>query len=254
MKKFLWLAFILILAWAGVSVYVLSKAPASLFVASQREHSHEINDFVQNYQRDFVLNKAGQKIEIITIPNPDTADVVVYFHGNSGRIPDIITALSKVATVISPSYPGYSQSGGTPTEDGVYETVDLTMRFVKSKGYDYSHVTVLGHSLGGTAAAYAGARYQDIQRVIFVNTLDSVYSICKTKYSIFCGLTYWYFNSGILARQIKVHTTVFHDKGDTVIPYDQGQELFNNVGSKDKRFEAIEGTHSDFGVAHVMAY
>jgi esterase/lipase len=253
MKKLLWLVLGVVLVWVGGNIYVLRQAPKSLFVESQRERSRAITDFPLSYEQVFVQNNVGEKIEMILAPNPNNNNVILYFHGNSGRIPELMAEASRVSTVVSPSYPGYSQSEGQPSEDAVYGTVHTAMQYLKDRGYEEPQITVLGHSLGGTAAVYAGEKYPGIHKLVLVNTLNSVYSLCVPKYSVLCTFTHTYFNSGSRAKHIIAPTRVFHDEGDTVIPFTQGQKLFENIKSGDKKFETLAGTHSEFDVATVLA-
>ena len=247
-----WILGLLIIIWIGGSFYVRSKAPGSIFIPEQIARSRQLTDFSFAYSRDLVTNKAGQKIEIITVPNNNSKNVILYFHGNAGRVTDILQKASSIATVVSPAYPGYGESEGNPTEANFYETADLTMKYLLNKGYSQNQIIILGHSLGGADAVYTAEKYPQVQKLILVNTFDSVFSFCWPKFNILCTFTYNYLNSDQLAHHLTVPTREFHDLADAVIPYSQGQELFKAVSSPDKKFETIPGTHSSFDVLHVL--
>lgn len=242
---------ILPLAWIVTSLFARLAAPQSVFSPEGMRLSHQ-QDFAQlSYSQDFYSSASGQ-IDIITVSKPGSAEVILYFHGTGGRNIDHITQASTAGTVVSPAYPGYSQSPGSASETGVYETADAAMQFLKQKGYRESQVIVFGHSLGGVAALYTAVHYPGIKRLVLVNTFSSVYSMCWKNYSLFCLFTINYFNSARLAAQVSVPTEVFHDLNDNVIPYQEGVRLYESIRSVDKKFETLAGTHGSFDLIKIL--
>ena len=239
---------ILIALWLGGSFILYTQAEKSV-------HNPQMSkdyDYGVAYSRAFVTNKAGEKIEILTVPNTSTDQVLVYFHGNWGRLKYVLQRASAYGTIISPAYPGYSQSEGIAKSDNVYETVDLTMQYLFDKGYKQEQITVLGHSLGGSPAVYAATKYPNVKKVVVVNTFYSIYAMCQKDYGIFCIFAEGYLNTSKLAPETLAKIRHFHTPNDELIPIAQGRDLFAKFGSKDKKFFEIEGTHGEFPVEKVL--
>ncbi len=238
----------LIILWLGVSYYLYTQADKTV-------HSPQMSknyDYGVNFTRDFVQNKAGQKIEILSVPNQNTDQIIVYFHGNWGRLAYVLQRASVFGTIISPAYPGYSQSEGTANSDNVYETVDLTMQYLFNKGYKQEQIVVLGHSMGGSPAVYAATKYPHLKKVVVVNTFYSIQAMCQKDYSILCVFTGNYLNTSKLAPDTVAKIRHFHTPNDELIPFSQGKELFALFSSKDKKFFEIGGSHGEFPVEEVL--
>lgn len=194
-----------------------------------------------------LLNSKNEKIEILTAAKDKRAEnIILYLHGNVGRIPRLVEEMSQYGMVISPAYPGYSGSEGKPSTSGLYETVDLTMKWLVEQGITPAQITVIGHSMGGSTAIYAGSQYPDLKEVILVSTFYSMQAMCETKYSILCVLSGDVLNSSRMASNVKVKIRQFHHPKDQVVPYTQGKDLFNLIGSNDKQFYELNGDGPDY--------
>lgn len=234
--------------WVGISYYIFSRATELVHATGQsKDYNYGIS-----YSQEFVTNQAGEKIEILTVPNTNTKEIILYFHGNWGRIPYVLRDASVYGTVVSPAYPGYSMSEGSPTSDNVYETVDLTMQYLLDKGYSLDQITVLGHSLGGSPSMYAASKYPTLKKVIIVNTFYSIEAMCQKDYSIFCIFSKDYLPTARLAQNANAKIRHFHTPNDELIPFEQGKQLFEKIKSEDKKFYSISGTHGEFDVAFVL--
>jgi pimeloyl-ACP methyl ester carboxylesterase len=210
-------------------------------------------------QTEMVKNKFGENIEILTAQSQvASSEVFLYLHGNVGRIPRLIEEMSQFGLVVSPSYPGFGNSDGKPSTERLYDTVDTTMRWLVEKGITPNQVTVIGHSMGGAPAVYAGAEYPDLKKVILVSTFYSIQAMCEKDYYILCALSGGVLNSAAIAPEMTVKTRVFNSKNDKTVPYQQGKDLYNLIGSKDKKFTDLKDTnpddyHSGFSVAEILA-
>ncbi len=247
-KIILIVLFVLVTLWLGASYYLFKQADTSVHVPQLSKNY----DYGVNFTRNFVQNSAGQKIEILTISNQNTDQIIVYFHGNWGRLAYVLQRASAFGTIVSPAYPGYSQSEGSPNSDNVYETVDLTMKYLLDKGYKQEQIVVIGHSLGGSPAVYAATKYPHLKKVVVVNTFYSVQAMCQKDYSILCIFTGDYLNTSKLAPDTVAKIRHFHTPNDELIPFAQGKALFAKFGSKDKKFFEIGGTHGEFPVEEVL--
>jgi pimeloyl-ACP methyl ester carboxylesterase len=246
------ITFLFALSWIAVSTAIYFMAPKLTFDTEKSKNlSYDVN-----YTTIFKADKTGEKIEILSVPksNFEQKDipVIVYFHGNIGRRPYIIRDASKYGRVISPAYPGYSNSEGESSSDKVYETADVTMQYLLDSGVPQNNIIVIGHSLGGSPAMYAAEKYPNLKKVIIINTFFSMEAMCQTRYSIFCSFGNGFLNTAKIAPLTKAKIRMFCNSTDDYLPPKQCIDLYQKVGSDDKKLFNISGTHDKFSLEAVL--
>lgn len=248
LKRIVTTLLLLVAVWLGASYILLIVSPKMI---NKIKQSKNVVFNIQPVQ-EFRTNKGGDSIQILWIPN-DTAKITyIYLHGNVGRLPKILDDLHLFGNVCSPTYPGYAKSTGEPTTENTYETVDIAMKFLKEKNIDLKNVVVLGHSLGGSPAMYAAVHYPELKKVITVNTFYSITKMCEDQYKILCLFSGSILNTASLAPNAKAPVLICHNPTDSTIPFVQGEMLYKIVGSPQKEFRKISGTHSEFDMAEVL--
>jgi fermentation-respiration switch protein FrsA (DUF1100 family) len=247
-KRILITVVVLVVLWLGACVALLIVSPKLIFKAEKSKNTVLDLPPVQ----EFRTNANGDSIDILWFPN-DTAKITyLYFHGNIGRLNKVIDDLHPYGNVCSPAYPGYSKSTGVPSTENTYETVDIAINYLKEKGIDPKNIVVLGHSLGGSPAMYAATKYPELKKVITVNTFYSITKMCEDQYKILCLFSGSILNTASLAPDAKAPVLVCHTPTDSLISYKQGEMLFKIVGSPQKEFRTISGTHGVFNVEEVL--
>jgi predicted peptidase len=246
------LTILLVIIWLTVSTLIYVLAPKLTFDTEKSKNlSYDID-----YATVFKTNQSGEKIEILIAPkaNPDLKNgpVIVYFHGNIGRRPYIIRDASKYGQVISPSYPGFSNSEGESSSEKIYETVDITIQYLLDSGVSQSEIIVLGHSLGGSSAIYTAQKYPNLKKIIVVNTFYSMESMCQTKYSIFCSFGHDFLNTSDIAPKATAKIRMFCNSADDYIPTKQCRDLYEKIGSSDKKLFDVTGTHDLFSLDTIL--
>ena len=251
----LFLVVTLLVLWLSLSFYLVTARVGDIFIPALSQNlSYKVETTT-----DTRLNKFGEKIEIRTAQSqiPST-EIFLYLHGNAGPMPSTVEGLSQFGTVISPAYPGFAGSSGIPTPDRLYDSVDVAMKYLLELGFDQSQITVVGHSLGGSAALYAGISYPKLKKIILVSTYYSIQSMCQINYYIFCILTGDVLNNSKLAPAMKVKVRQFHHPKDQTVPFKQGRDLFNLIGASDKKFTDLQTVkdgdyHNGFTLAKILA-
>lgn len=247
-KRILITLVVLIIVWLGACLALLLISPKMIFKTEKSKNTELPLQPIQ----EFKTNTAGDSIDILWIPN-DTAQITyLYFHGNIGRLAKVIEDLQPFGNILSPAYPGYSKSSGTPTTENTYETVDIAMQVLKEKNIDFKNVVILGHSLGGSPAMYAATRYPELKKVVTVNTFHSITKMCENQYKILCLFSGSILNTASLAPDAKAPIVICHTPMDSLIPYEQGEMLFKLVGSPQKEFRKIGGIHGVFNMDEVL--
>lgn len=239
---------VLVALWLAASYTLFIVSPKIIFKTAKSKNVIYPVQAVQEFEK----NKAGDSLDILWLPNDTAKTTYLYFHGNIGRLTKVIDDIHPFGNVCSPAYPGYSRSTGQPSTENIYEMVDIAIKFLKEKKIDLKNVIVLGHSLGGSPAMYAALQYPELKKVITVNTFYSMTKMCEDKYKILCLFSGSILNTGSFAPNAKAPVLVCHTPNDSIIPYAQGEMLYNVVGSLQKGFRKISGTHGEFNMIEVL--
>ena len=228
--------------WFVASFYLAGQSSALIF--NNKVSWAPVPQY--NYKLDFLKNSANQNFSTWTFENKSTDEYILYLHGNSGRIADLIPKLEAKANVVSPAYPGYSESEGDPTVENVYEASLITYDSMVAKGIPENKITILGHSMGGSPATYLASLKPKAKKLVLINTFSSVQSMCFRQYSILCGFVGNIFNTSNNAPKVIIPVRHFAYKGDLSVPFVENQLLFTYfTGSKDKKFiEMNKYTHT----------
>jgi len=244
---------VILLIWFSAALYLVSQSTKLIYAV---EKSKNLSYDFPN-RSEFLTLKSGEKIEVMVAEAENLElknNIIVYFHGNWGRIPANIQQLTKFGTVVSPAYPGYSNSAGTSNSKKVYETAKVTLDWLDSQGVLPSDITIFGHSLGGSAAIYAAANYPNAKRLVLVNTFYSVQKQCQLQYGLLCVLSEPIHNNAKISAEINPEMPLyhFHNQNDELIPQSQGKDLFELMPNRNKKFSDISGTHGDIDANWVM--
>jgi dienelactone hydrolase len=235
---------ILVLIWLLGSFYLYTAAPSQIF-RTERSMNETLPS---GYEQTFINTKQEQAIELWQFDNPRSEQVILYLHGNSGRIPYYFTFLGRQTNVLAPAYPGFGMSPGSPNVNNVYDTALASYDWLVEQGYDEDNITIFGHSLGGTPATYVAKERPNAQQLILVAAFDSIQSMCWDTYSILCAFGRGIFNTAELAKEVTIPVRQYHLRKDTVIPFANGEKLHSYFESTDdKQFTELSGeTHSYF--------
>jgi fermentation-respiration switch protein FrsA (DUF1100 family) len=204
---------------------------------------------IPDYTQYFVVNSQQNKIDMRYYQGQKSEALIIYFHGNGGFSMGFLPDLLKQGNVLVPSYPGYLQSEGEPKVDNFYEIGDLAYQKALDLGYREDQIILWGHSLGGAEATYVSSKHPNLDKTILINTFNNIQSVCEKRLYIFCIFGGQMLPSDTYAAQIKGKVRHFHDRGDTTIPFELGQRLYDKIGSADKKFTTFEtGDHNHFDI------
>lgn len=251
-----------LLKWGGIGIAALVALWffGSLFLASQAQ-ALVFNNAVSwapvpnfGYELNWVENSAGQSTSVWKFPAEEANNseaVILYLHGNSGRINDMLAELNRYGTVYSPAYPGYHESEGVPTTESVYDTALSAYDWlVQSEGVREENIILFGHSMGGSPATYVAAQRPNARRLVLANTFSSIQSMCFRSYSILCAFSNGILNTAKSAEQVTIPVRHFAYRNDLDVPYAENQALFGYfIATDDKEFITMERythTYPDF--------
>ncbi|MBZ5555038.1 MAG: alpha/beta hydrolase [Acidobacteriia bacterium] len=178
-------------------------------------------------------------------PSPAT---VLYLHGNAGSLFDRVERLVSLAaqgfTIFAIDYRGYGWSGGTPTEAGLYRDAAAAYKYlIQHKHVDPGSLFFYGESLG-TAVAIELALDHPCGGLILESPFTSFEEVGKAHYFFIPGFVYHFmsndWNSLDRIRRLKMPKFIVHGDRDQVIPFAQGQRLFE-AALPPKTFYPIHG-------------
>ncbi len=232
---------ILLLIWLTGSFILLAKYNSFLY---QQEKSHNVTTNIE-YRQEFTEGQDG-RLDMWFFENSSTPEVILYLHGNSGRIPSKFQFLANRYNVLSVAYPGFHTSEGRPKKENIYDAAIKAYDYLNQvKGFIEENIIIYGFSLGGSPALKVAKERPKAKKLILVGTYNSIGSMCWDKYLIFCTFSSRLFNNAELAKEITIPVRQYHLETDQKIPFAEGQKLFENFkNSDDKKFETLTfGVH-----------
>ncbi|MEM9305299.1 MAG: alpha/beta hydrolase, partial [Pseudomonadota bacterium] len=182
------------------------------------------------------------------VPAPDRRGTVLFFHGNAGNISHRLESIAVfrrlgLDTFII-DYRGYGRSEGRPSEAGIYRDADAAWNHLRQeRSIAAQEIVIFGRSLGGTAAAWLGAR-EEPAALIVESSMTSAADMASRSYPI-------YPTSLILRLEFPVRDAiaratapvlVVHARQDELIPFAMGEALFAAAPAP-KAFLALTGDH-----------
>jgi hypothetical protein len=191
---------------------------------------------------------------------------LLHFHGN-GTIVDDMDLFAPLFNDIGinlfvAGYRGYGLSNGTPTLSSMFKDSHRIFagfkKIVESYGFRRSFF-LMGRSLGSLSAIQLAHNYQnDIQGLIVEsgpanNLRQYVTLIMPPDHPI------WRDDSAFLnkvkLRSISKPTLIIHGEQDSLIPVEEGRELYENSAAKDKRLVIIPNAdHGDLFIVGKEQY
>lgn len=204
----------------------------------------------QGMKEIFITTEDGIRLQCYHLPNHNSEQIVVFFHGNAGNLSHRIDDLVKISrcnvSVLGVSYRGYGKSEGRPSEKGIYRDGRAALAFsLNELGHSENKVYVFGRSLGTTVAADI-SQNADLAGLILVTPLTSGKAQARST-----GLGAVAFLAGSSFRNIdkmqniKCPVLVIHGTEDQVVPYEMGVEIHNMLKTKKKMIMITNAGHNN---------
>lgn len=182
---------------------------------------------------------------------------VLFFHGNGEIVADyndLGEIYNKEGINFLPvDYRGYGRSGGSPGMTSMIRDCHMIFEFIhawlENNGYT-GPLVVMGRSLGSASALELAAHYPDRMDALVI---ESGFAWAGPLLSLLgVNLDYIGFKeeNGFRhidkIRKFKKPARIIHAEFDQIIPFSDGQDLFDACGSADKQLIKIAGAnHND---------
>jgi uncharacterized protein len=172
-------------------------------------------------------------------------------HGNAGNLsefdrPSHYAGLRALGlNLLAFDYRGYGESGGMPTEQGLYRDAAAAFRYLSDRGVSPERIIVFGHSLGSAVAVELVSRVPAAGLILegaFTSVIDrgqELYPYIPVRW--IAGHRF-----GSLERmvEIRIPKLFLHAADDDVIPLAHGRRLFE-AAPEPKTFVELRGGHGD---------
>jgi uncharacterized protein len=220
-------------------------------------------------QRSLVAPPAqlGLPIERVEIPTEDGVKLVGWViraqpdssglwllicHGNAGNLSEFDRPLHYAGlrqlglNLLAFDYRGYGESGGAPTEQGLYRDADAAYRFLREiRGVPPDRIVIFGHSLGSAVAIDLAVRQPAAGLIVegaFTSATDRGQELYP--YIPIRWIARSRFGSIGKMSGITVPKLFLHAASDDVIPEAHGRRLFE-AAQEPKTFVGLQGGHAD---------
>jgi uncharacterized protein len=176
--------------------------------------------------------------------------VLLFCHGNAGNIShrlESIQIFSRLGlNVFIFDYRGYGQSQGKMTENGAYLDAKAAWNYLTQiKNFNPNNIIIFGRSLGGSIATKI-ALNNDQAALIIESTFTSAKDMAAKHYPFLPVrlLLKYNFQTIDYIQNVKSPILIIHSENDEIVPFSQGQKLFETA-SEPKEFLKIHGGHND---------
>lgn len=197
-----------------------------------------------------------------------TAPILLFFHGNGEIVADydeLGPIYNRIGINFLPvDYRGYGRSTGTPTVTSMMRDCHIIFDFVKKwvEENEYSGpLVIMGRSLGSASVLELAYHYKNEIDGLIIESGFADFGPLLTLLGVNTGLIGFEegadFQNRIKIRSFDKPTLIIHAEKDHIIPFSDGQTLYDACEAQDKTFLAIPGAnHNDIfmrGLSEYMA-
>jgi uncharacterized protein len=207
------------------------------------------------------------RVERVTIPTEDGVTLVGWVipaaavpggywllicHGNAGNLSEFDRPLHYAGlrglglNLLAFDYRGYGESGGAPSEAGVYHDADAAYRYLRDqRGVPADRIILFGHSLGSAVAVDLASRVPTAGLIVegaftsATNRGQELYPYIPVRW-----IASSRFNSMAKMPRVPVPKLFLHAANDEVIPSAHSRRLFD-AAAPPKMFVELAGGHAD---------
>jgi fermentation-respiration switch protein FrsA (DUF1100 family) len=200
----------------------------------------------------------GVQLHAWFFPRPDPLASLLFCHGNAGnashRLENVFHLLQTGFQVLLFDYRGYGHSTGQPTEDGLYQdAVSAWTHLVERADTASAPRIIFGRSLGGAVAIELATRVQ-ADGLIVESTFTSIRTLARLVLPLPLPELPVKYDSLSKIGQLSVPLLAIHGARDELIPFADGQTLFD-AAPEPKAWYPIPGAgHNDTYVTGGEAY
>jgi fermentation-respiration switch protein FrsA (DUF1100 family) len=183
-----------------------------------------------------------------------SSSVVLFVHGNKHnltRFSDHYALFAELGlSFLTFDYPGYGQSVGTPSEQGMYAAARAALAHLRhAVGCPESEIIVYGCSMGG-AVAIELLQSERVKALVTESTFTNSWEMARHLYPL---LPFWRllpkrFANDERIRSLKLPLFMLHGDADRVVPVTMAHQLFS-LAPAGTQLEIVQGANHVNSVA-----
>jgi len=229
---------IIIVVYAGLSVYVQLVADSMIFYPHRAALPAGV-DAIKLRISD------GTSISAVHLRDDSARYTLLYSYGNGEDVAADLPFLRDLQqagfAVLAYDYPGYGMSSGRPSENGVYQAIDAAYEHLTTVAkVPPGRIIAYGRSLGGAAAVDLAAR-QPVAALVMESSFVTAFRV-MTRIPL---LPFDKFKNIDKIKRVHCPVLFIHGTDDLTIPLWHGQALFS-AANQPKQFVPIQGAgHND---------
>ncbi|MDP3534801.1 MAG: alpha/beta hydrolase [Halomonas sp.] len=187
------------------------------------------------------------------VPAPNPRASLLFFHGNAGNISHRLESIAQFQrlglSVLIIDYRGYGRSEGSPSEAGTALDARAAWQWLRDEGNETDEIVVFGRSLGAAVAAELAASLEEHHAapaaVILESPFRSVPELAQQLYPFLPArwLARIDYPVESYVTQISAPLLVIHSRDDEIIPFTQGEAVYQ-AAQEPKQLLEIQGGHN----------
>ena len=205
-----------------------------------------------DYQIVDFTARDGVRLNGWFVPHAEARSTLIWFHGNAGNIGHRVENLKLLhdkvkVNVFIFDYRGYGHSQGKASEEGTYLDGEAALAFVREQlAIDASRIVLFGRSLGAAVAVEMAVHFAN-QALILESPFTSIREMARAVFPFLPvgPLLQTRYDVVEKIRRIKTPLLVLHGDRDEIVPFAQGELVFD-AAPQPKKFYRIAGAgHND---------
>jgi uncharacterized protein len=177
---------------------------------------------------------------------------ILFFHGNGEVASDYDDLaplyLTRGINLIVADYRGYGNSGGSPTLTDIagdcHSVLSRTNEILQEKGFSRDLI-IMGRSLGSISALEIASAHADRVKGMIIESgftciLSIIFRLGLPLRGDFEGREEIEGQCDAIAKKVAVPALVIHGEEDSLVPVEEGRNLYQILSSMDKKLVIIE--------------
>lgn len=204
------------------------------------------------YEEVWLESSGDHRIHGWWLPVADARGAVVFFHGNAGNISHRMETLalfrSLDLSVLIVDYQGFGQSEGRPSEAATEADARAAWAHLTGeRGLAPEEILVAGRSLGSAVAAEL-AQAREPAGLLLESTFTSLPELAQQVYPFMPArwLTRYDYATRAHVRSLSAPVLVIHSRDDEIIPFSQGEAVYQAVAGPARLLELSGGHNTAF--------
>ncbi len=234
----------------------------SLFFYPQKQYLRTPVDINLTFEEVKVVTDDGTEIVSWFLPALDTeqddSPIVLFLHGNAENISTHIGSVywlpEQGINVYLLDYRGYGHSQGQPYIPAIFQDVEASLKWLRSR-FPERNIYLLGQSIGSAIATTSMALFKDeynLSGLVLDASFTGYRDVAQyvTSSSVITWLMWpftWLLPTqwdpvDYIAQISPKPILIFHSRGDGILPYSLGRELFEQA-EQPKTWQESQGRH-----------